>query len=436
MVPVLRGWTRMRRAALVGVLLFGWLWPAPSAAQGPRTCSTLNQILYVRDVLDEYYLWYRELPRVNPANYVSPEAYLEAVRYRPLDSSFSYITSREASEAFFGESQFVGMGFSTLTTTVDVRILQVFPDSPAADAGLARGDRITAINGRTVADLVASGDIAGAFGPSEPGVMVALVVATRTGVERPLTLTKRIVTIPTVSLARTFQVDGRTVGYLFFRNFVRPSFDALDEAFAALGQAGATDLVIDLRYNGGGLIDVAVHLASLIGGVVTEGQVFAEFRHNDKNTALDQTLRFQSKANALTLQRLFVITTRSSASASELLINSLRPYLPVTVVGDATFGKPVGQYVFPFCDRVLAPVSFTLVNVEGRADYFGGIPPDCVAPDDIGHDLGAADEASLAEALFVLRTGACSAGSAAARAARAAPPPIRSSGWQAVVNAY
>ena len=105
-------------------------------------------------------------------------------------------------------------------------------------------------------------------------------------------MTKRLVTIPTVSLSRVFTVDGRKIGYVFFRNFVRPSYEALDNAFAALKEAGVTELVLDLRYNGGGLVDVAVHLGSLIGGSLTRDQVFAVFRHNDKNTRYNETLRF------------------------------------------------------------------------------------------------------------------------------------------------
>ena len=128
---------------------------------------------------------------------------------------------------------------------------------------------------------------------------------------------------------------------------MNPSFQALDDAFAALHEAGATELVLDVRYNGGGLVDVAVHLASLIGGVPTQGRVLATFQHNDKNSDLNEDLRFETApAQALDLARLFVITTRSSASASELVINSLRPHIPVVVVGDSTYGKPVGQYGF------------------------------------------------------------------------------------------
>ena len=432
---------RVTVAWLIAALTF--LVPSLAQAQsGPRNCTRTSQNLFVRDVLDEYYLWYQELPRINPSNYASPEAYLEAVRYRPLDSTFSYITSRAANDAFYGESQFVGFGFSTQTSETELNVLQVFPDSPASEGGMSRGDRIFEINGRAVADLVRAGTIGTAFGANSEGVSAAVAVRSRQGVERRITMTKRVVTIPTVSLTRTFQVDGRTVGYLLFRNFVNPSYAALDEAFAALREARATELVVDLRYNGGGLVDVAVHLGGLVGGTFTQGRVFAEFRHNDRNTALNETLRFESPAQALGLSRLVVITTRASASASELLINSLRPHLPVVVIGDATYGKPVGQYGFDFCDKVLAPVSFSLVNADGQGDYFGGISPTCTAADDIEHDLGAADEASLGEALFYIRTGNCTAASttsAAASVLRArirAPDISGATGWQQLVNAH
>jgi C-terminal peptidase prc len=423
---------------VVLVAVIGLLLPAPGLAQsGPRNCTTLSQNMFVRDVLDEYYYWYQELPRLNPANFASPEAYLDAVRFRPLDETFSYITSRAANEAFYGESQFVGFGFSTQILDLEMRVLQVFPESPASEAGLARGDRVLEINGQSVAQLIQSGAIGTAFGASEPGVSASVLVRSRAGEERRTSMTKRVVTIPTVSLTRTFRIDGRVVGYLFFRNFVNPSYQALDDAFAALREAGATELVVDLRYNGGGLVDVAVHLASLVGGAPTQGRVFATFQHNDKNSDLNEDLRFETApAQTLTLSRLFAIVTRSSASASELVINSLRPHIPVVVIGDNTYGKPVGQYGFNFCDKVLAPVAFKLVNSNGEGDFFGGIPPDCRAGDDIEHDLGSAEEASLAEALFYVRAGRCSTPAAETRALRVKASAPRAYGWQALVNAH
>lgn len=423
--------------AVVCALLCPW---TASAQTGPSNCSVPSQNLYVRDVLNSYYYWYQHLPaNLSPTSYPSPEAYLDAVRYRPIDNSFSYITSAAANEALYGDSQFVGYGMSTQTTGTHLTVLQVFDASPALEAGLERGDRITQINGQSVVALVSAGTIGGAFGAAEIGVTSEIAFEKPNGSRQTARLVKRVVTIPTVSLTRVVEDDGRKIGYVFFRNFVRPSEAALNDAFAALKTAGATELVLDLRYNGGGLVDIAVHLASLIGGVRTNGQVLLNYVHNDRvGPTYNKTTRFTNPEQALNLSRLVVITTRSSASASELIINSLRPYMPVAVIGDTTYGKPVGQYGFTFCDKVLAAVSFSIKNASNEGDYFGGIAPTCAAPDDSTHQLGDPAEASLAEALSYLRTGTCSArADVASRALRRLPDERpRWSGWQVLLNAW
>lgn len=430
----------MQRALSAIVVTIALLWSSSATAQsGPSNCSTVSQNLYVRDVLTDLYLWNQFLPSVNAASYASPEAYLDAVRYRPIDNSYSYITSAAANTALYGESQYVGFGFSTQIAGDTVRILQVFPDSPASEAGIGRGDRITLVNGQRVASMIADGTIGNAFGTADIGVVSDIAFETRgTGASHQARLVKRVVTIPTVSLTRVFEVGGKRVGYLLFRNFVTPSFTALDDAFAALSAAGANELVLDLRYNGGGLVDVAVHLASLIGGATTSGQVLATYDHNSKNVSRNKVLRFEAApTGSLTLSQLTVIATRSSASASELVINALRPYMPVAIIGDTTYGKPVGQYGFTFCDKVLAPVSFSLRNANNQGDYFDGLPATCGVADDPDHDLGDASEGSLAEALTYIRTGACSPGSSRAstalRAQRTAP---RLEGFRSLINAW
>jgi carboxyl-terminal processing protease len=427
----------MLRKSAVVVLLVAFVLAAPAAsrAQGPASCSTSGQNLYVRDVMTDIYYWYEHLPFVNPTDYGSPEEYLEAIRYRPLDSSFSYITSRAANDAFFSESQYIGLGFSSWIIGQQMRVREVFPASPAADAGLARGDRITAINGREIGDLLASGDIDGVFGPGEIGVETTLRFRKPNGDSREVRMAKRLVTIPTVSLTRVYDAGGVKVGYIIFENFVQPSTAALDAAFDELRAADVRELVLDVRYNGGGLVSVAQHLASLIGGTKAEGQTFAEYFHNDKNRFRNRILRFEPKPNALRLDRVVVITTQLSASASELVINSLKPFMPVLLVGDTTYGKPVGQYQINFCDKVLAPVSFTLRNANGDGNFFDGFAPLCPAPDDLDRELGDSQEASLREALTVAVTGACSGRASAALRARGERP-RRAVGWQAVVNAY
>ena len=428
----------MQRLLSSLVFTVALLCPWAALAQGPANCSVPSQNLWVRDTLSTYYYWYRFLPtNLNPASFSTPEAYLDAVRYRPIDNSYSYITSAAANDAFYSDSQVIKFGMNTQTTTSQINVLQVWDASPAFEAGLARGDRITQINGQSVATLVSNGTIGTAFGADQVGVTADVVFVKPSGEQREVRMAKRVVTIPTVSLTRVVDVAGRKVGYFSFLNFVRPSEAALNEAFAALRAAGATELVLDLRYNGGGLVDIAVHLASLIGGTRTNGQVLLNYVHNDKvGPQLNKTTRFTNPEQALNLQRLVVITTRSSASASELVINSLRPYMPVVVIGDTTYGKPVGAYGITFCDKVLAPVSFSIKNVNDEGDYFTGIAPTCAASDDTSHQLGDPAEASLAEALTFIRTGACSAQAAAAsRALRVLDRGPRAVGWQALLNA-
>jgi hypothetical protein len=413
-------------------------------ADATSSCSTLGQCSFVRDTLRDIYFWYRELPDPDPGGFSSPEAYLEAVRYRPLDSSYSYIAGRAESTAFFSESQFVGIGLSTRQTgTAELRVAEAYAGSPAAEAGLARGDFVLSINGRAIADLLRTGEIATIFGPAELGVVVTLSWRSHAdGRTREASLAKRAVTIPTVSATAVYDVRrGPRVGYVFFRNFVQPSNAALDAAFQTLRDAGAEELVLDLRYNGGGLLSVAQHLASLIGGEGTRGQVFIELFHNDKNQSRNSVQRFDLPAQAIGVRRLVAITTRGSASASEGVINGLRPFLPVTLVGDATYGKPVGQYGFDFCEKTLFPVAFQTRNALGQGDYFDGIPADCGAGDDLDRAIGDPEEASLAEALEYLRTGRCSTAADAAAELNAARfarigHGLPRDGWRQLVGAY
>jgi C-terminal processing protease CtpA/Prc len=424
----------MRRLTVLAALLLAAL---PARAQ--ESCSALEQTTFVRLSMKYIYFWNKEMADRAPALFDSAESYLEAIRYRPLDSGFSYVTSRAANEAFFSDSQFIGLGLATKQVGSQLRVAQVFPDSPASQAGLERGATFLEIAGRTIADYIARGDLGAAFGANEVGVSVPVRFVDTSGVQRSATMVKRLVTIPTVSQLRIYDLDGRRVGYLHFRNFVRPSTQALNDAFRELRAAGVSELVLDVRYNGGGLVDVAQHLGGLIGGSRTAGQLFAEFFHNDLNAQRNVVLRYEDKPQALDLRRLMVIATRDSASASELIINALRPFMPVTIFGGRTYGKPVGQYGLEFCDKVLAPVAFHLRNALRQGDFFDGFPADCPAADDVEHLLGDPAEASLQEALFYIRNGRCSAAARSADTLRALSASERSqpraAGWDSVVNA-
>ena len=226
-------------------------------ATGARAqdCSIVGQNQTVYQALKDWYYWYRTLPAVSPSTFANPEALLDAVRYRPLDNSFSYISSASSSQAFYGESQYLGFGFSMkFTVGYELRVTDVFPGSPAAEVGLDRGSEILSINGKSVQRTYEDGEWNTIWGGEEAGYAVDVTFKNGAGEAKGGRMAKRVVTIPTVPLVTIHEAGGKKTGYIVFKNFVEPSYAALDAAFAQLREASATELVLDVRYNGGGLI--------------------------------------------------------------------------------------------------------------------------------------------------------------------------------------
>ncbi|MGH8282965.1 MAG: S41 family peptidase [Gammaproteobacteria bacterium] len=404
-------------------------------------CTVTGQNQQILAIMQSWYYWNQYLPtNINPADYSDTTSFLDALLYKPLDR-FSYITSQAANQAFYGAGQYVGIGISEeVVNGNQLQLTDVYPDSPAAGAGFERGGYILSIGGTPVATLIANNQLNAALGPANVGVAVTLEYQPPSGSTQTVTLTKAVVTQPNVSLVQTFDAGGRTVGYFFFQNFITPSTDELQQAFAQLQSEGVNELVIDERYNGGGLLSVAQFLGSLIVGNGDAGQTFATLNFNNQHTDQDQTLAFQSVSNALNLNRVVIITTNATASASELLINALKPYIDVVTVGSTTFGKPVGENGFDFCSNVLYPMTFKMTNAAGYGDYFSGFAPTCPAVDDLNQPLGSSSEASLSTALYYIANGNCGpnatvAERAIARAAALRPSPQRYR-WQNLVNAY
>ena len=410
-----------------------------SQVQTSADCSVTGQNQQILAIMQSWYYWNQYLPgNVDPAAYGDTTSFLDALLYKPLDR-FSFITSQAANQAFYGAGQYVGMGFSEeIVNGNQLQLTDVYPGSPAANAGFVRGGYILAVGGTPVATLIANNQLDAALGPATVGVQVTLEYQAPSGTTQTVTLTKTVVTQPNVSLVQSFSAGGRKVGYFFFQNFITPSNSELQQAFAQFQADGDNELVIDERYNGGGLLSVAQYLGSLIVGNCDAGQTFTTLNYNSLHTDQDQTLTFQSTTNGLNLNRVVIITTAATASASELLINALNPYIDVVTVGSNTFGKPVGENGFDFCSSVLYPMTFNMLNAAGGGNYFSGIAPTCPAVDDLSHPLGDPNEASLAEALYYIANGNCGASAAAAeralaRAAALRPAPQRY-GWQNLVD--
>lgn len=382
----------------------------------PEDCSLKSQNGYVLEVMRHSYLWNKEVPLVDPAEYESPAAILADLRYEEVDR-WSRVADKVQSDALFEEGKFIGFGFSYQRDDEGrVRVSFVNEDSPASRAGLRRGDEILLINFLSIAEIDAGKLWGDMFGPTELGIPLDLQVLDATGEASEVTLVKDWVAMVTVPTVEVIEQGGRSVGYVLFTSFVEPSIDELDQAFRVLKDAGVQELVVDLRYNGGGRLSVARHLASLIAGDAGKARdVVYRVEYNDDLIDANESYDFERLNNALHLDRVHFLTTWRTLSASELVINAVRPYVDTRVIGGTTGGKPVGMRSFEFCDKILFPITFRLVNAAGVTDYFEGLEADCPASDDLLHELGDPKEGSLAAALTLIDTGACDvAGSAGA----------------------
>jgi hypothetical protein len=380
-----------------------------SIAAQPDSCTIVDQNTFVQDVMLDVYLWADDVVPVDPASVASPQEMLDALRV-PQDR-FSFLQTIAADDAFFGQGQFVGLGFRSIITAPDeLRIEDVYEGSVAENGGLARGDSILEVNGRPIEEILANEGFSASLGPREPGVVVELKWQTPGATPVTGEFIKDVVTIPPVARTTVFQSQSGPIGYLLFRNFVDTAVQDLINAFAFFESEGVNQVVMDLRYNGGGLLSVAEVLANLMGGETAAGQIFYTLEFNEANSFRNVSTQFRKLDQSQFLDRMVFITTGSSASASEMVINGLEPFFDVVLVGDTTFGKPVGQVAADFCGLRLRPVSFRSVNADGESDFFNGFPVDCAAADDIDFDLGDPAEASLAEALYYAENGMCSAG--------------------------
>lgn len=384
---------------------------------GTSDCSIDGQKQFIVDAMNAWYFWNDRLPsNVNIGDYATPQDLLAFLTtFSPDDGTgqpvdeFSFIRSVVADQQILGEGRYEGYGFSWRTVAEnDIRLTRVYSDSPAAGAGLARGQRIIALNGRTIAEIQAAEGLNAVFATTP----IDFTMRETDGVtEFTVTIAAGTVTIdPLPQWFRVPRPAGPDVGYIELASFISTADPAFDAVFADFRANGVNDVIIDLRYNGGGLVTTTELLGDYFGGDVAENLIFSETRFNADRAAANNRIEFFERlGNSMSLSRLIVIATRRTASASEMIANGMAPHVEVTIVGDNTFGKPVGQVGLEFCGQVLRATAFQLFNADGFGDYFDGLPVDCPAADDLNVAVGAPDDPNMVAALNWLDTGACPA---------------------------
>ena len=433
--------------------------PPPSAVPPPAAaCGVESEKDFVLQTARDWYRWYDEMADVDPDDFATARELLAALT-APLaedfrDPGFSYLTTVAEDEASLGTGAYVGFGFRfAIDEAGRYLVSDVFESGAAFRAGFVRGAEILAVdrgNGyEAMRDLddqqVSFDDI---FGPPQPGLERGFRLLID-GETIDVVAAKNELDIPPIADApRLIERAGLSpVAYLHLRGFTRSAAAALDQVFTDLLDQDVTDFIVDLRYNGGGRVDVADRLLDLLGGRIAPGEVSLVVSHNDKRRDEDVQRSFEALAASALPLRVAFITSEATASASELVINSLAPEVDVVLIGADTLGKAVGQYAFDQrgCDTRLRLVAFETLNGEGLGGYYTGLADTgrftlCAASDDYREAFGDAGEALVGAALAWLNDGICAAPPAAVAARapsidprRAARPPLtqpdRRSAW-------
>ncbi len=360
-------------------------------------------------IMKAWYYWYNKMPSVNIGNYTDPYSLMEALRYKELDKWSLVSDYKEFIDQMKGT--FVGHGINLgLDNLQNARIAIIDPGSPLYAAGVRRGWIVKSVNGYDIADIIYRNDTDAyneAFGPSIAGITVNFVFSPPGQPDVSISSAKKQFTLQTVILADTIHLsNGKIAGHMVLDSFLEPTENELKEAFSFFKKCKVNDFILDLRYNPGGYLDIAQKLASYLGGNSLTGSAFLKLRYNDKNRDEDKVYPFVPTLYPLNIKKLVVITTRSTASASEAVITGLSPKITVVSVGDTTEGKPAGMNGYPCVKKwYFWPVTFTVFNSLDQGDYFDGIPPDRIAVDDITLNFDDREEACLKEAIYYLETG-------------------------------
>lgn len=411
---------RTRLAAIPLALLLAACGGGSDGPSGSASCDVAAQNRWLRDYMLDWYYWSGVSPNPDPAGYASVASYFDALRFPgagtvPADR-WSYFQSSASYNQFFAEGRTLGYGVfvNGIELELPLKVRMTEPQSPAAAAGLQRGDTIVSINGRSAAELVAANDFA-VLSPAQEGDRIELVVDSGSG-PRNVTLIATTYTLTPVPVSALLDVPGGAkAGYVVLKDFITQAEQPLRDAFASFRAAGATELIIDLRYNGGGRVSTAAMLASQVVGAVRSGQLFTELRYNAAHQASNSPYRY-ADAPGPAFGRVVVLTGPRSCSASELVVNGLAPHANVVTIGAATCGKPFGFSPVESCATTFSAVNFQSYNAAGEGDYYDGIPATCAARDEFSGTLGDPAESLTAAAVSYLGAGSCAVASSGERA--------------------
>ena len=358
-------------------------------------CNAPTQKQWAYEAMQDYYVYYDQVPVIDPQVFESTDDVVRSVRFEERDK-FSNASDATESALQIAQGREFGLGYRWGYDNDGVpRLARIFTDSPFGRAGLERGDIILSVDGFGWTDNELSdgfGDrVAGT--PDNPSTASWSFEKRDSGQVITIDVTAAEYQINTV-VERTVFTNAalnQRVGYLAFDRFLRPSEAELDSAFAFFQEQDLTEFILDLRYNGGGLVDVAARLATLIAGSAREGQMIYQYLYNDKYANNNYSLEFKGGFEDLGLSRVVILTTDRTASSSEIVISGLQPYTEVVTIGTRTLGKSQISSPNDRCGErlnILEAEGFNSAGISVR----DGIPATCFAEDDLTRNFGISDE--------------------------------------------
>lgn len=403
----------------------------------PLSCSVAGQQDWLQTYMNDWYFWYALSPKPSPAGFNTVESYFDALIYRgggqipgapagtlwPSDR-YSGFQSTESFNRFFGDGQTLGYGVAVAGLEVTeptplpnqplyVRYIEAL--SPAAAAGVVRGDRVMSINGVAASTVISTKDFS-ALTPNLERETLTLVLRNAGGVDRTVTLTAQVFRLsPIENVQVLLSPNGRSMGYITVKDMIDQADVPLAGAIANFKANNVQELVLDLRYNGGGLVSVGGTVASYAAGSRGSGQLFARLLYNDKRSNNNQDFSFSNPAAWAGFSKVYVLAGPRTCSASEQVINGLRGVgVNVVAIGDTTCGKPVG--FLPqgnACGTTYSVVNFESVNRLNEGRYFDGFQATCAVAEDFSRPIGSTTDTLLVAAAHHADNGACPAGTAA-----------------------
>lgn len=381
---------------------------------------------------DYFYLWQDQLPEWGsffPEKYKTAEEVLEALKLyakdangKPIDR-YSFLDRTGAVNESIQEGYSGSFGFDVrFNNDEDLFVKLVYPNSPAYKAGIKRGWQVIEINGNRNLGLASfeADDFSFLFNAlNAPVIDLKLLTDERISVS--IQLQRSTFQIKPILYDHIYTIRGKKIGYFVFESFVSVENAAgsanyvrhdLDRLFSQFESEGVSEVILDLRYNGGGAVVTVEYLSNMLAPYSADKQLMYSYTTNDELEAdgwkevLFEPVNFQ-KTNTLNINRLyFLVTAGSTASASELLINNLEPFLDVKLIGEKhTYGKPVGFFPWEIMGVDLYAVSFKTTNNRGDGDYFNGIPVHLNIADDVSKNWGDLNDGMLKQALYYAENG-------------------------------